>query len=418
MSDTIYATDATPSSGGAVEVKVNQKIAMALHRSAEVRGCHVRLDDLPGVDMHKLVRPSADIDSLALSLPWSVRSAYKFRFSGHINLQEARAIKFEVRRLAAELPGPIRIIFLCDSQVCVGAIGKGRSSSFKLNGILRSMLGHLIAGRIVLRIVWVSTGANPGDYPSRFAALPTPSACPDWVCRLVGEGSRVRAGCGQEVFSGVGVVTSVFRKRGHNMKEPFDNKLHSCDDILDPQAFDRLIGLIRSGAILWIWFAVPCQSFTALQNGHRDGPWRAKDRPEGFGRPEVLVGNKILKAVCALIVVAIECGVYFAVENPATSYLWNMPCMRDVIAKPGVQSVLGDMCMYTDLPRDVPVPRKPLRFVGTLPWLPQVIVRCDGRHQHTKHLCNISARKSAAYTTAFATALAVGYELWSTVSAA
>ena len=73
-----------------------------------------------------------------------------------------------------------------DSRVLVGSVMKGRSSSYKLNGILRSLTSLLVCYRIYLALPWIGTKSNSSDYPSRMVDLPPqPSASPD-VVDLVG----------------------------------------------------------------------------------------------------------------------------------------------------------------------------------------------------------------------------------------
>ena len=72
-----------------------------------------------------------------------------------------------------------RIMFFCDSSVCVGAFSKGRSSSFKLNVITRACLGHTVLGFFELALIWASTHLNPADFPSRNIPLPPPGPIPE-----------------------------------------------------------------------------------------------------------------------------------------------------------------------------------------------------------------------------------------------
>jgi hypothetical protein len=76
-------------------------------------------------------------------LPWSVRSAYRFKAPAHINLQEARALRREIKHLARADSVAKRVLVFIDSLVVLGAFAKGRSSNFKLNRILRSTLPYL-----------------------------------------------------------------------------------------------------------------------------------------------------------------------------------------------------------------------------------------------------------------------------------
>ena len=113
-----------------------------------------------------------------MALPWRTRDGYAFRVKAHITLQEARALRRPLLELAAASSVPRRVVIFIDSAVCVGAFSKGRSSSFRLNGILRSVAGHLLAANLEASLVWVSTGANPADFPSRDRPLPFPSRAP------------------------------------------------------------------------------------------------------------------------------------------------------------------------------------------------------------------------------------------------
>ena len=80
---------------------------------------------------------------VAETLPWKITSSYHFRQTSHINLQEARALKREVALLANDVQSHGKVqLFLNDSRVVTGAVARGRSSSFKLNGILRSMIPY------------------------------------------------------------------------------------------------------------------------------------------------------------------------------------------------------------------------------------------------------------------------------------
>ena len=68
---------------------------------------------------------------------------YSFKCVAHINLQEARALRREIKRECIRSGSARRLLVFCDSMVCVGAFSKGRSSSFKLNGITRATFGAL-----------------------------------------------------------------------------------------------------------------------------------------------------------------------------------------------------------------------------------------------------------------------------------
>ena len=105
-----------------------------------------------------------------------VPSLWSLPSDGTLNLQEMWALKLDLRRLCTEdLPAcraHRRIVVGVDSRVVCGVASKGRSSSYKLNGVMRTMLPVLLCGQISCAYPWVETHCNPADHPSRFAPLP------------------------------------------------------------------------------------------------------------------------------------------------------------------------------------------------------------------------------------------------------
>ena len=93
--------------------------------------------------------------------------------ASHINLKEFRALRLALRRKARGGPSARgkRYICLNDSRVVVGAVAHGRSSSKALNRGLRSLLPLLIGSNLYPTMLWVPTGANSADVPSRAGCL-------------------------------------------------------------------------------------------------------------------------------------------------------------------------------------------------------------------------------------------------------
>ena len=162
----VLSTDATPSSGGAARTTVPAPLAEELWRVSEVKGEAVRMDGQPGRDLLQSLNnpkePCLIASVMGKTLKWKATSSYTFRQTSHINLQEARALRREVARLARNRrSGNCIQICLNDSRVVCGAVGKGRSSSYKLNGILRGMLPYLVFANISLGLIWVETDSKP-----------------------------------------------------------------------------------------------------------------------------------------------------------------------------------------------------------------------------------------------------------------
>ena len=223
VSTTLLATDATPSSGGAVVTEVPGALAEELWRQSEMKGEAVRLDRGrdEALDVEEPKVPSVFASTVGECLPWQVTASYHFRETSHVNLQELRAWRREMMKIAAQgdHKGCI-VVALNDSRVVVGAVGKGRSSSFRLNNLLRGALPHMILGGLSGALLWIETAANPADYPSRFRALPPPRRVPGWLLNF-GIKDRVPF-LGREVCVQEARATQAHSGAGVEMREPLD----------------------------------------------------------------------------------------------------------------------------------------------------------------------------------------------------
>ena len=104
-------------------------------------------------------------------------SYYRFSKGKDINLLES--LISLLRRITREVIRTRRLLVLVDSRVVLGAVSKGRSSSRKVNFLLRKLWFWCLAHDVALELEWVPTWANPADAPSRnkpieswYASLP------------------------------------------------------------------------------------------------------------------------------------------------------------------------------------------------------------------------------------------------------
>ena len=383
---TLLATDATPSSGGAARTFAPEGLREELWRLSESRGEVVRLDetelDRTLKEWQSPKEPSKMASVLGRTMCWKTTSSYHFRQTSHINLQETRALRLELKKM---LKDPKNIgciqVALNDSRVLCGAIGKGRSSSFKLNGLLRGFLPYQILGDIVLALIWVETHANPADYPSRFTEIPRPLRRPDWLQQHF---SGLTTGCGWEIFAGSCRLTQSHLEAGITMLDPVEILLGR--DVFD----DSIDEIIRSGRVLWVWFAPPCG--------------------------ETALGNKLWYRALDLINACMSAGVFFFLEHPQNSKAWQLPRTVKLLSKQGVSSVVVHWCMYED-DRDGALPnKKATRIVCTAPWLKEVVRQCTGDHLHGPPLRGSRAKAAGAYPKEFCSLLAsacASYTRWS-----
>lgn len=104
-----------------------------------------------------------------------------WRYAPHINVLEARAM---LRAMTVgysfdrPLPPPLRRggaggsgvavrYILTDSKVVCGVVNKGRTSSYRLRGVVRSLAARALGGGVDIRPIWVPTHLNPADGGSR-----------------------------------------------------------------------------------------------------------------------------------------------------------------------------------------------------------------------------------------------------------
>lgn len=178
----VYATDAEGEGGlGGCETTTDDVTWNRLYGMAEEKGEYVRLD---WTDAQP--QPSAMTDRRAGAAAFAITSEWKvaFRFPAsscpelraglpnpHINVLELRAVLALARRLVARGARDARIIILIDSRVGVGALGKGRSSSRRLNRVLRQLAAIGLRSGLTFDVIWIPTWANPSDAPSRGTSL-------------------------------------------------------------------------------------------------------------------------------------------------------------------------------------------------------------------------------------------------------
>ena len=154
----VVACDASLSGQGVctAAVPVKHVVAAAAH-------CGI----LVGADEQK----QAALNDAVLAAPtrWSeiVAKPWK-RQDEHINHLELRSVNTAVRWVLSS-PQSIgrRVLLLSDSQVAVGCLTKGRSSSHRLLCRMRPTCALLLASGIQLRMRWIASHLNPADEPSR-----------------------------------------------------------------------------------------------------------------------------------------------------------------------------------------------------------------------------------------------------------
>ena len=477
----IGASDASTTHGGRAAAIVTPPIAQTLFRFAEHKGEHVQLDWAKGqveppCSMHQAPE---ELESLLLSLPWNQTETCHFSHKQHINILETRMIQRELRDVVEKTVQPLRCVLLCDSRAAAGAWSKGRSSARNLNRLLRQSLGWTLAGRKSLHIVWVRSGANPADHPSRCRRIPEPPEVPSQIAvdvlgdnleeyrtrrsnreiwRHVERQDSVRPAVKpnsqsvldqqqfgdqnkkaslsshpaakhwsfREIFAGNAHLTKTFRHRGmFKVKPPIElmkaGKPVASHDIVDDKVFDRLCQEACQPKQLW-HFGFPCGSFSIMQNMNKGT--RTHKQPLGDNSLQrERDGNEILCRTLHLCDLLHAHGSFFTLENPLSSFAWKTPRMQQVAAKCSCSSIDLDQCrfglMIPDSDGDLGLAKKPTRFLGTMPNLSRLGLRCQKDHTHVAVLGGVKVqgkwqRRShlaGSYPQALCTAYAKAFEL-------
>ena len=184
---------------GACVAEVPDQVWADAYRLTEVQGAYVRLDWVPTGEKSDEAPPVVLADHrgastlLAAHCDWktAVRLKPQTRYGAkHINVLEARALLYLTRFLVRSGARDCRVIVFSDSQVCVGAFGKGRSSARRLNYPLRCVSGLALRFGLTLEVVWIPTWANPADAPSRGRSLKEwRASLPEWLPKWPGLGN-------------------------------------------------------------------------------------------------------------------------------------------------------------------------------------------------------------------------------------
>ncbi len=148
----------------------NQEVSMVrrLMEMVGYRGSDVHVDTLAFYRPDRLPRTSID----ARKWHWKIVKGWRWRHPDHINVLEMEALYQSLRwRLRGGRLFNPRFLHLVDSQVVLGVVAKGRSSSKKLNRVVKRINLLLLGCHSYLLLGWVRSELNPADEPSRWFVL-------------------------------------------------------------------------------------------------------------------------------------------------------------------------------------------------------------------------------------------------------
>ena len=148
--------------------KVNADAGLVLHlfKYCHHRGTDVRLSSGAPAKLQEFRRQPLDANLWV----WRVALSYRWKHEQHINVLELSAVLDCLRHFLKS--GRFlnkRVLVLLDSQVSLGVLSKGRSSSSSLNAVLVRIAALCRFANVTAVFGWVPSEGNPADGPSRWA---------------------------------------------------------------------------------------------------------------------------------------------------------------------------------------------------------------------------------------------------------
>ena len=285
----------------------------------------------------------------------------------------------------------------------MGAMAKGRSSSFRINGLLRATLPFLLVCDMALAFNWIGTKSNPADHPSRFEDLPAREPLTRWAKSL---GMYNSPKPGLEVFAGTGRISKAHRRLGLDM-------LEAIEIMNGSDAFDREVDkLIENNMIGWLWLSPPCCSFSPLRNLDVGGPLRPHGLPEGDESiEEIRLGNALWRRALELAKKAHQHRIPLTIEHPKNPRAWQLEETKGILNLDGVKLESTAWCIFAD-ENAIGINEKATRLLSSFPWLPQVLKSCGHSHTHSPPLRGVRAKAAAAYPWKFCRELSKACRAW------
>ena len=138
-----------------------------------------------------------------------------------------------------------------------------------------------------------------------------------------------------ELFAGTARVTQAFRDVGIPAF-PVDFCLHGAHNVLPKAVELKVIQLLKSQRVKFLWVGMPCTSFSHARkaDGLDPGPLRDSDHLHGLpnltarDQQKVDTGNRLLLFTMRMLRLCEKHKINYALENPMSSFAWSMPEMQ------------------------------------------------------------------------------------------
>ena len=192
-----------------------------------------------------------------------------------------------------------------------------------------------------------------------------------------------------EIFAGTARVSQCLQQKGISAF-PIDTCLFPSHNVLDPSIARGIFNFIRQGRVLLIWLGMPCTTFSRARKHDGLGPGPLRDSQHVWGLPylsfkdfcKLREGNQLFHFTLKLLQLCEEHKVPFVLENPLTSYVWDLPPLFSFKQHTGALYCDLDFCMYGE------VWKKPTRLLYKGIDLTSLHIKCNGIY----NICSRSNR--------------------------
>lgn len=149
----------------------------------------------------------------------------------------------------------------------------------------------------------------------------------------------------------------------------FDMRLSELHNFMRPAGFIAMIATVMAmhkGAVLWL--GTPCSTWVFMSR-HSTG--RRIDILGNLESPYIRAQNALISRVCYIIVLAMKRGVYWIIEQPDSSIVWQHPLMARVLSRYShlISEARGEMGAFS-----LETPKASV-FKGTAPYLSELARR-------------------------------------------
>jgi hypothetical protein len=198
-----------------------------------------------------------------------------------------------------------------------------------------------------------------------------------------------------EIFAGTARITKALHTVGF-YAFPIDICIAEHHNLLDTYVEHDILHLLQSGRVSFLWLGMPCTSFSRARkwDGLGPGPLRDLFHLNGFSwlndadKKKVRTGNDLLRVSLRFLQVCEQLSIPYALENPSSSYAWEMPQMKRFISHFSPKFAWLDFCQYGE---DW---KKPTTIMGNFWSISQLSKQCSTLHG----LCSRTQRPHFALT--------------------